>query len=580
MFPAAGVAGDPASYSKRCAHAEPPLDVVPLAGPLACSKTGALYGMHAYWSKKPHDAIRAFIRHHTRPGDLVLDPFCGSGGTAAIASQEGRPAIALDRSPAAVFIARHYSEPADPDRVRSALGQVLARARALSDRDLIAAAGDLGCPGNALASQIAGNLGQLEGPAQSQNASDPDGRDPAASFGQVAMIGRLYATPCDCCGGIAELTATFYDHGEPRSAPVPTEIAYRCRGCGKARRPATDRDRAELATIGRSPVSSRFPTVRMMHRDGPWGDTWRNGTSSFETVDELFTPRNLRAMAALLEAIGEVEDPDARDVLLFAFSAHVFSATTMQQVREGGGGYAKGTYYVPRRFVERNVFSGFTRRVEAVLAGKAMLADGDLLAAGDAVQAVPGGIGRAEVAPARRPPGPCIARADARRLPLSDGCIDYIFTDPPYLDAVQYAELNFLWESWLELDTSWHGDEIVINRTRHLTLDHWKSGMGAALAEMRRVLKPGAWLSLCFAATNLSAWGDLGTLLVEAGFEPGGTVILEPAQKSYNRLKPTKKARHDRVVSWRKPAGKPQQVDLEAWLTEIGRAIETDCRLT
>ncbi len=509
LFSGVGVAGDPASYSARFAHAEPPLEVPPLAGQLACSKTGALYGMHAYWSKKPHDAIRTFIRHYTRPGDLVLDPFCGSGGTAAIASQESRHAVALDRSPAAVFIARHYSEPAAAARVRSALGRVLERARARSDRDLIATAGD-----------------------------------PAAPGGLAAEIGWLYATSCERCGGPAELTTTLYDHGEPRSAPWPVEIGYRCSRCGKARRPATERDRAELAAIAGSPVSSRFPTDRMMHREGPWGDTWRNGTSSFETVDALFTPRNLRALAALLEAIGEVADPHARDVLLFAFSAHVFSATTMQQAREGGGGYAKGTYYVPRRFVERNVFNGFRRRVEAVLAGKA-------------------GAGI--------PPAPCIARCDARRLPLPDACVDYIFTDPPYLDAVQYAELNFLWESWLELDTTWHGDEIVVNRTRQLTLEHWKSGMRAALAEMRRVLKAGGWLSLCFAATAPAAWRDLGTLLAEAGFEPGGTVVLEPAQKSYNRLKPTKTARHDRVISWRKPARKPGPVDLEAWLSEIDR---------
>ena len=32
--------------------------------------------------------------------------------------------------------------------------------------------------------------------------------------------------------------------------------------------------------------------------------------------------------------------------------------------------------------------------------------------------------------------------------------IDYIFTDPPYADTVQYGELNFVWEAWLGFDTT------------------------------------------------------------------------------------------------------------------------------
>ena len=32
--------------------------------------------------------------------------------------------------------------------------------------------------------------------------------------------------------------------------------------------------------------------------------------------------------------------------------------------------------------------------------------------------------------------------------------IDYIFTDPPYADKVQYGELNFVWEAWLDFDTT------------------------------------------------------------------------------------------------------------------------------
>src|SRR5713226_2115147 len=53
--------------------------------PIETTKATAIYNMHVYWSKKPHQAIRQYICHYTKPGDIVLDPFCGSGGTAVAA---------------------------------------------------------------------------------------------------------------------------------------------------------------------------------------------------------------------------------------------------------------------------------------------------------------------------------------------------------------------------------------------------------------------------------------------------------------------------------------------------------------
>jgi len=97
-------------------------DVPPFDHPIETTKATAIYNMHTYWSKKPHDAIRQYIRHYTKPGDLVLDPFCGSGGTALAALMEGRKAIAIDRSPAATFITKNYCTPVDVDELKAGGG--------------------------------------------------------------------------------------------------------------------------------------------------------------------------------------------------------------------------------------------------------------------------------------------------------------------------------------------------------------------------------------------------------------------------------------------------------------------------
>jgi len=59
------------------------------------SYTG-IYALHKYWSKKPYNIIRDFIKRYTKPGEIVLDPFCGSGISITEAIITNRKAIGID----------------------------------------------------------------------------------------------------------------------------------------------------------------------------------------------------------------------------------------------------------------------------------------------------------------------------------------------------------------------------------------------------------------------------------------------------------------------------------------------------
>ena len=104
-------------------------DVPPFDHPIESTKATAIYNMHTYWSKKPHDAIREYVRHYTQLGDLVLDPFCGSGSTALAALMEGRAAIAIDLSPAATFITKNYCTPVDVRALQAAFEELQAKVK-------------------------------------------------------------------------------------------------------------------------------------------------------------------------------------------------------------------------------------------------------------------------------------------------------------------------------------------------------------------------------------------------------------------------------------------------------------------
>lgn len=50
-------------------------------------------------NEKPVSLVRKFIRAHTDPGDLILDPFGGSGTTAVAALHEGRRCLIVEKDP-------------------------------------------------------------------------------------------------------------------------------------------------------------------------------------------------------------------------------------------------------------------------------------------------------------------------------------------------------------------------------------------------------------------------------------------------------------------------------------------------
>ena len=49
-------------------------------------------------TQKPVPLLRRLIRTSSRPGEVVLDPFCGSGSCGVAAMAEGRRFIGIDQS--------------------------------------------------------------------------------------------------------------------------------------------------------------------------------------------------------------------------------------------------------------------------------------------------------------------------------------------------------------------------------------------------------------------------------------------------------------------------------------------------
>lgn len=74
-----------------------------------------VYAMHKYWSKKPPNVVSYFIQKYSEEGDIILDPFVGSGVTISEAIRSNRRGIGSDLNPIAIQIARCIINPVNTE---------------------------------------------------------------------------------------------------------------------------------------------------------------------------------------------------------------------------------------------------------------------------------------------------------------------------------------------------------------------------------------------------------------------------------------------------------------------------------
>jgi SAM-dependent methyltransferase len=512
--------------------------VPPFDQPITTTKATAIYNMHTYWSKKPHGAIRQYIRHYTQPGDIVLDPLCGSGGTALAALMEGRAAIAIDLSPAATFITKNYCTPVDVDELQRAFEELQAKVK--PEIDWLYETRCDRCDGRAMTGYT----------VYSYVFQCPRCLEKFPLFDCVKVEkpgfskkpGFLKACPyCHARGQVEEISTRRHK----RFDPMPVLVSYLCEeGCkpqrGERRHNDPDPkkraffekyDLGKLRQIEAKEIPHWVPPHRMMNVESdaePWGDEWRPGRD-FRTVAELVTKRNLWALSALNEAISQ--DQQFGDPLRFALTAIMLNCSKMYRYRPSlKGGFQVGTYYLPQQSQTINVWRAFVDKMRDLKRGLEKIPlNTDLFVSTQTA-------------------------TDLSAIPSAS--IDHIFTDPPYADNVQYGELNFIWEAWLNLDTHWHDEEIIINETRGMTDADWSRMMRQAMSECYRVLKPGRWLSLCYHDTSEGTWQLIQDLMTEVGFIPESTeatLYIDTDQKSFNQLMAEKVTRRDLVINFRKP---------------------------
>jgi len=82
------------------------------------------FGVHGYFTKQSWNVVADYIKNFSKPGDLVLDPFGGSGITAVESLMNNRKAISIDINPMAVFMVNSLIVPVKINELKEAFERV------------------------------------------------------------------------------------------------------------------------------------------------------------------------------------------------------------------------------------------------------------------------------------------------------------------------------------------------------------------------------------------------------------------------------------------------------------------------
>lgn len=124
-------------------------------------------------------------------------------------------------------------------------------------------------------------------------------------------------------------------------------------------------------------------------------------------------------------------------------------------------------------------------------------------------------------------------QASATLHPLSDNSVDAFITDPPYYDAVPYADLSDFFYVWLKrsLPNAVNFNTILTPKDEECILDEVKGKdkrffeqtMAKAMSEGRRILAPSGIGVVVFAHKSTSGWEAQLQAMVDAGWTITGS---------------------------------------------------------
>jgi adenine-specific DNA methylase len=181
-----------------------------------------------------------------------------------------------------------------------------------------------------------------------------------------------------------------------------------------------------------------------------------------------------------------------------------------------------------------------------------------------------------------------LAAGSIEDLDLQAKSLDAVFTDPPYFDNVQYAELMDFCFAWLrqvlKSEMKEFGEkttrtmrELTGNLTMGRDLAHFTEGLSSVFSKAAAALKPGAPLAFTYHHNDIEAYGPVGVAILDAGLACTATLACPAEMTASLHINGTGSSVIDSIIVCRKPVAR-QKADLEPrlqdWLSNDRRMLQ------
>ena len=475
------------------------------------TRNNYIFNIHPYHTKVPYKAIMRYIEYYTKPGDIILDLFCGTGQTGLAAQMVGdRSAILIDLSPIATWIAYNYNNlPTSPETMKKYLSIIDSVEKKF------------------------GWLYETELPQEHKNLVES--KDKKTSKTQVEHIFWECVIRCPNCHEKIGSNIIVEEKNRAKASEVEDEVvedsedgnqtdgeSFNCPSCNYSiptkkmkrsaktiwdplleksiettewnpvslvfkdpikrskniEKPISPFDLALLEKNRKNANTQRITKLSMMlldgeHEDEKWGELFcRSYHFGMTHTHHFYQKRTIIACQELWDACDE---PFYR----FLLTSIIFNA---DKKRRKDSGPLPLVVYIPQMIREINVFKAFRSKIERSIKSFNQNKFYDLkLDAKSVIVSTQ-------------------SATDLRNIP--DNSIDYVFTDPPFGRNIIYSEANFLWESWLGVFEDTQKEAIIFKVFKKKVLRNYEDIMTSAFKEFIVFLKPNRWVTIEFSSTS------------------------------------------------------------------------------
>ena len=504
------------------------------AKPLPATRAGAFYNAFSYQTKISPETIAVYIASVTKPGDTILDPFGGSGSTAAAALMCEHPTAEMKSLALALGVSPVWGK----------------RNAVVYDVGVFGSFASSTILNRIKASEFEEKVNDFLRKAETELDTIYETTDGLGKPGTIRYIIWSEVFVCQAC----KKEISYFDSGTQRN-PVRFLETLRCPHCGhtqkldgesfaretifdpilkkevirKKRVPAWvygetngsnwDRKATPEDLRACEECAARLSSTNNMivPKEIIWGELYRSGYHFGIThLHHFYTIRNFLVMQKLWNMANRYEKrvSDSLKLLLLSYNASHSTLMTRVVAKKKSKdfiltGAQSGVLYISKLPIEKNILRGLKRKAKSLKEAYFSLEE----CSGNVV----------------------VRNQSSAKMKERDQSIDFVFTDPPFGDFIPYAEVNQINELWLDKVTE-RRNEAIISPSTGITIADYERMLSQIFKEVARVTKKSSFVTAVFHAAKADVWNAFATALRSANLTVCQANVLDKKQASFKQV--------------------------------------------